>query len=176
MAVLLCGLEMMAYPHTVLLKGLAESRTLAREARGRGRPRAPAAVERRYRRARASVHSPRGAPGAGAETDRRVPRRRPDRLSLRREQPPPFSVECGAGLTRAAPSVHRHGSRAKAVWRLRLTETARARLWARLRRAFPVSGFCSNLARYFCPGSFPRRNRVAASEQAHRSEEHTSEL
>jgi hypothetical protein len=49
MAVSLCDLAMMAYPHTVLLPRLAESRKRASEgpARGRGSPRSPEAVKRR---------------------------------------------------------------------------------------------------------------------------------
>jgi len=48
-AVLLCDLAMMSYPHTVLRKGLAEPRALASEAqaRGRGSTREPQAVKRR---------------------------------------------------------------------------------------------------------------------------------
>jgi hypothetical protein len=49
MAVLLCDLEMLSSPPTVLLKGLAEHRELASEAqaRGRGSTREPEAVKRR---------------------------------------------------------------------------------------------------------------------------------
>ena len=49
MAVILCDLEMLSYPHTVLRKGLAEHRALASEdqARGRGSTREPDAVKRR---------------------------------------------------------------------------------------------------------------------------------
>jgi hypothetical protein len=49
MAVRLCDLAMMSYPHSVLRNSLAESRQLASSAhaRGRGSTREPAAVERR---------------------------------------------------------------------------------------------------------------------------------
>ena len=170
MAVMLCDLAMISSPHTVLRKGLAEHCALASEAqaRGRGSPPTPDAVQRRlYKRQSAC---PIKARGAGIMGPRRTSAFKDAALLgftavLCRLLP---AVSRSApGSPALLPEVRRNCSRANAVLRLRLTETARASLCARLLRAVPLAGFFSNVARDFGPGSFPRRKRVAASAKAH---------
>ena len=105
MAVILCDLAMMSYPHTVLRKEMAAHGRLASEAqvRERGRTRPPEATTAVCVRARARVQAKRGAQGEGAEADCRVPRRSHERLHVRPVQAPPLRVACGGGLTRSAP-------------------------------------------------------------------------
>ena len=72
MAVILCDLEMISYPHTVLLKGLAEHGALASEAqaRGRGSTHTPDAVQRRLYKSQSEC--PIKARGSGIMGPRRT--------------------------------------------------------------------------------------------------------
>jgi hypothetical protein len=72
MAVILCALDMISYPHTVLLKGLAEDWALASsaQARGRGSTHTPDAVQRRL--SKSQRECPINARGAGMMGPRRT--------------------------------------------------------------------------------------------------------
>jgi hypothetical protein len=166
--VILCDLARMSYPHPVLRTGLAAHGWRASEAqvRERGSPRKPEATNALCARARARVQAKRGLRERGP---RRTAAFQDAAMSgftsvLCRRIP---CVSSAAPGSRALlPEGRRHGSRAKAVGRVSIQETARARLCARIRRAVPLSGFFSNLANNFCPGACPRRPRVAASDKA----------
>ena len=160
----------MSYPPTVLRKSLAASRKLASEAqaRGRGRTRDADAVKRRFSQSQKRVSNP----SAGLRD--MGPRRTAacSDAAMRGFMSVGFRLipavsSAAPGSPALLPEGHRHGSRAQAVWRCSMPETVRARWWAKRRRAWPLSCFFSTLARDVCPGSCPRRNRVAASEKAH---------
>jgi hypothetical protein len=72
MAVMLCDLEMISSPHTVLRKGLAEHCALASaaQARGRGSTQTPDAVQRRLYKSQSAC--PIKARGAGMMGPRRT--------------------------------------------------------------------------------------------------------
>ncbi len=128
-----CDRAMLSYPHTVLRKRLAEARQLAREAqaRGRGRTRDPAAVTRRVSQSQSAC--PSTARGAGIGGLDGLPRA---------QTPPcvgcmavggrriPAGSRAAPGSRALLPEVPRHGSRAQAVWRCSMPETARARVGA----------------------------------------------
>jgi hypothetical protein len=106
---LLCGLEIMLCPHTVLFKGLAERVRLASEcqARGRGSTRRPCATIAACSKARAGVQSKPRALGHGAYTRLRVQRRSHSRQVACSRQADPVGVQLDARLTRSAPLSHR---------------------------------------------------------------------
>jgi len=98
-------------------------------------------------------------------------------LALRDSVQPDLSHTCDRlipGLAREAsgslarlPDPGRPVSISKAVWRVSLAETARARLCARMVNALPWPCVFSPRATSVCPAGLLRRHKPAASEQAH---------
>jgi len=160
----------MPCPRTVLCTRLAERVGLASEcqARERGSPRKPRASKRRLGR------SQRGCPihrqGSGRQvlcTPWRSKTPSSQTTSVLDAGASPYESREAPGASALLPQVRRKRSIAKAVWRLRLSETARPRVCARRLRAFPWSGFCSKRLRSFWPWGLLRKNSVAAAEKAH---------
>src|SRR5262249_38367679 len=79
----------------------------------------------------------------------------------------PSMASEAAGAPTLRPEPWRHCSISKAVWRLSLSETARASLWARMVTACPWPCLFSKRATECCPAGLWRRHHAAASEKAH---------
>jgi hypothetical protein len=145
-------LESMLCPQAVLCTGVAACRALAREgpARGRGRTRFLWRANAAGAGARAGVQAKVRARGSRASVCQSGQRRRPLRL---RAHCPPAPPLAWPGRPQAHPlcasSPLRNGSRAQAVLPWRMESTARARRWATIGSAGPVSGFFSQRPRDF---------------------------
>ena len=160
----------MPCPRTVLCTRLAERVGLASEcqARERGSPRKPRASQRRLGRSQRGCPIHRQGSGRqvlGTPWCAKPPSSRTTR-GLAAGASPDVSREA-PGASALRPQVRRKRSIAQAVWRLRLSETARPSVGARRLRAFPWAGFCSKRLRSVWPWGVCRKQRGAAAEKAH---------
>src|SRR5882724_6398235 len=164
-----CGLDTSLDPRPVLLKGVAEGFRFAREgqARRRGSPRQPCGDQHPMFWSRSG--RPSNAQGSGNQAYRLlcVRRRTVCTLPERYLRLLPLVASEATGAPAALLYPRRNVGRSHVVSRRNMSYTARANLWARTVKAFPLRCFFSKRPRYFWPAGLARKKSTAASENAH---------